>query len=105
MSTQPEALRLADAMDAVNTNNADSLLVQMAARSAAAELRRLHAENEALQALARRWLAVRSGHIYIEHLDGEFYMADDDGGKYYTDLRDMEMDIDEAIAKAEGREA
>ena len=44
MSTQqPEALRLADAMDAVNTNNADSLLVQMAARSAAAELRRLHA--------------------------------------------------------------
>ena len=51
MSTnpQPEALRLADALDAVNTNNADSLLVQMAARSAAAELRRLHAENEQLK--------------------------------------------------------
>ena len=47
---QPEALRLADAMEAVNTNNADSLLVQMAAKSAAAaELRRLHAENEALR--------------------------------------------------------
>ena len=42
---QSKALRLADALDAVNTNNADSLLVQMAARSAAAELRRLHAEN------------------------------------------------------------
>ena len=42
MSKQPEALRLADAMDAVNKNNADSLLVQMAARSAAAELRRLY---------------------------------------------------------------
>ena len=47
---QPEALRLADALDAVNTNNADSLLVQMAARSAAAELRRLHAENEDFRA-------------------------------------------------------
>ena len=46
---QPEALRLADALDAVNTNNADSLLVQMAARSAAAELRRLHTENEVIR--------------------------------------------------------
>ena len=45
MTDQPTALRLADALDAVNTNNADSLLVQMAARSAAAELRRQHAEN------------------------------------------------------------
>ena len=49
MTTQPEALRLADAMDAVNTNNADSLLVQMAARSAAAELRRLHEELAATE--------------------------------------------------------
>ena len=39
---QSKALRLADALDAVNTNNADSLLMQMVARSAAAELRRLH---------------------------------------------------------------
>ena len=50
MTDQPKALRLADALDAVNTNNADSLLVQMAARSAAAELRRLHAENEDFRA-------------------------------------------------------
>lgn len=51
MTQQPEALRLADAMDAVNTNNTDSLLVQMAARSAAIELRRLHALNAELRRL------------------------------------------------------
>ena len=46
------ALYLADALDAVNTNNADSLLVHMAARSAAAEMRRLYyANNELLDAL------------------------------------------------------
>ena len=53
---QPKPLQLADALDAVNTNNADSLLVQMAARSAAAELRRLHYESEKLKSLCRRSL-------------------------------------------------
>lgn len=67
-SQQSKALRLADALDAVNTNNADSLLVQMAARSAAAELRRLYEENvqmreqrdELLEALKRIAMACRA---------------------------------------------
>ena len=51
MTTTPqtEASRLASALDAINTNNADSLLAQMAARSAAAEPRRLDAENQQLK--------------------------------------------------------
>ena len=88
MSTQqPEALRLADAMDAVNKNNADSLLVQMAARAASAELRRLSAINaellEALQAVD-----VLFGHL-----------ATDSTQRIWID------NARSAIAKAEGREA
>ena len=46
MSAQPEALRLADELDDLNAGrNYDTPLTE-----AAAELRRLHAENEALQA-------------------------------------------------------
>ena len=88
---QPKALRLADALDAVNTNNADSLLVQMAARSAAAELRRLHAENEDFRATIdylTRENAEQIGEIValkeqrdelleaLEHIEG-LAMADD----------------------------
>ena len=46
MSTQPEALRLADALDAVPETGADPDLIQ----ESAAELRRLHAENTSLSA-------------------------------------------------------
>ncbi len=98
MSTQHhEALRLADWLfdNVEHMNHAD----------AAAELRRLHALNDALEVEAKRYRAIRAGLIYIEHINGEIYMADDDGGKYYQDPRDMDMDIDAAIAKTEGREA
>ena len=44
MKTQPEALRLADELDAIPETGADPDLIQ----EAAAELRRLHAENERL---------------------------------------------------------
>ena len=44
MSTQPEALRLADELDAVPETGADPDLIQ----EAAAELRRLHAQRDAL---------------------------------------------------------
>lgn len=47
---QPEALWLADALDAINEHNADSLLALNVIRQAGPELRRLHAENEALRA-------------------------------------------------------
>lgn len=79
MDKKPEALRLADGLSAVNTNNADSLLAQMVATSAAAELRRLHALNaELLEAL-------RSAATYLDHLDAD--------SKPYR----------AAIAKAEGK--
>ena len=96
MSKQPEALRLADAMDAVNKNNADSLLVQMAARSASAELRRLHALNaELVEALKKCQFALEP----------------------YDDIKPRDWKTDrerlavahqvaiEALSKAEGREA
>lgn len=88
MSTQqPEALRLADAMDAVNKNNADSLLVQMAARSASAELRRLHAINaELVEALK----ACDEAMSYMSEYDIPLTLP---------------SQVKNALAKAEGREA
>ena len=88
MSTQqPEALRLADAMDAVNKNNADSLLVQMAARSASAELRRLHAINaELVEALK----ACDEAMSYMSEYDIPLTLP---------------PQVKDALAKAEGREA
>ena len=44
MKTQPEALRLADELDAIPETGADPDLIQ----EAAAELRRLHAQRDAL---------------------------------------------------------
>ena len=53
MSTQPEALRLADALSGVLYSAKDTV-------DAAAELRRLHAENEAMRNVANR-----GGHIAV----------------------------------------
>jgi lipid A disaccharide synthetase len=49
MSTQAKALRLADELDAVPETGADPDLIQ----ETAAELRRLHAENERLSATVK----------------------------------------------------
>jgi len=49
MKTQPEALRLADELDAIPETGADPDLIQ----EAAAELRRLYAENERLSATVK----------------------------------------------------
>ena len=84
---QPKALRLADALDAVNTNNADSLLVQMAARSAAAEQ---IGEIVALKEQRDELLAV------LEHIEG-LAMADD-----WRDLPEIVRIARAAIAKAGG---
>lgn len=51
MSTQPEALRLADALETFHNPND---------KQAADELRRLHAENEAIRNVANR-----GGHIAV----------------------------------------
>ena len=53
---KPEALRLADELDAVPETGADPDLIQ----ESAAELRRLHAENEAMRNVANR-----GGHIAV----------------------------------------
>lgn len=45
MKTQPEALRLADELDAIPETGADPDLIQ----EAAAELRRLHAQRDVLR--------------------------------------------------------
>ena len=54
--SKSEALRLADELDAVYEDGADPDLIY----EAAAELRRLHAENEALRNVANR-----GGHIAV----------------------------------------
>jgi hypothetical protein len=53
MSEQPEALRLADELDAVPETGADPDLIQ----EAAAELRRLHAVNQELLEALKKVLA------------------------------------------------
>lgn len=59
--------------------------------------RRLDREIERLRKDAARYQFIRAGNVYIEpHESGEIYMATFTG-KYYTDLRDMDMDIDEAM--------
>ncbi len=55
----------------------------------------------------KRYNYIRDGNVYIEvntYADGgiEFYAAiGDNGGKYYQDMQDFDMDLDEAIAKDE----
>lgn len=48
---------------------------------------------------AARYQFVRAGGAYIEPNEGELYMADDIGGKYYKDMRDFDMDIDAAMER------
>lgn len=59
MSEKPEALRLADAIDPGNDASKNVLTVDV--RGAAAELRRLHAECEALRA------ALKSTGLFLHH--------------------------------------
>ena len=92
---QPKALRLADALDAVNTNNADSLLVQMAARSAAAELRRLHAENEDFRATIDYLTRENAEQI------GEIVALKEQRDELLEALREMVAGDAEAIAEAD----
>ena len=49
---------------------------------------------------AARYQFLRNGGAYLEPNEGEIYMATDYGAKYYKDLRDLDMDIDEALAAA-----
>jgi hypothetical protein len=61
MTDQPEALRLADALDDLNAGrNYDTPLTE-----AAAELRRLHAECESLRAQVEAWTAIAHKHAFI----------------------------------------
>ena len=67
-------------------------------------IERLTTERDALKADAERYRFIRDGNAYIEpnHYDEdgivtkEMYMAMETG-KYYKDMRDFDMDIDEGI--------
>ena len=53
------------------------------------------AELDAARLDAERYLAVRAGHVYIETADNEFYaVIGENRGKYYSDKRDFDMDLD-----------
>ena len=55
---------------------------------------------DSILADAARYRFLRNGGAYLEPNEGEIYMATDYGAKYYKDLRDLDMDIDEALAAA-----
>lgn len=55
-------------------------------------------EIERLQKDAARYQFIRSGGAYVEPCDSSLYVAIAQRGKHYSDLRDLDMDIDEAIA-------
>ena len=64
----------------------------------------LQAQVQALSMDAARYQFLRAGGAYLEPNSEEIYMATDDGGKYYHDRRDLDMDIDTAIARATHKE-
>lgn len=66
------------------------------------EIERLRAEVERLQKDASRYQFIRAGGAYVEPSDNSLYVALDERGKYYDDRRDLDMDIDEAIATQGG---
>ena len=65
----PLALQLADAMDAISANNADSLLAAMSAKQAASELRRQHAEIQRLH--EERFREAAEQQLEIQRLQNE----------------------------------
>ena len=68
MTEQPEALRLADAME-------NALVYGLRGREAAAELRRLHTEIERLRADAERYRWLRKNCYRAKYPNSEFDFA------------------------------
>ena len=74
----------------------------MAGEMTAAEMRCLLAvigpivaELDAARLDAERYKCIRAGHVYIETADDEFYaVVGENHGKYYSDKRDFDMDLD-----------
>lgn len=64
MTAQPEALRLADELDGIVEDGADPDLIY----EAAAELRRLHAENERIRSALNGWIRENSPGGWIDDL-------------------------------------
>ena len=60
----------------------------------------LRNELDALKKDAMRYQFIRSGGAYIEpHENGEIYVATDVSAQYYTDVREIDIAIDGAIAE------
>lgn len=91
-----KALELADALDAVNTNNADSLLVQMAARSAAAELRRLAAVEAELERI--KSLKPVAWEVYVADADNAYVVESLDDPQLIDDCTNSDAVVTPLIA-------
>ena len=92
-----------------NSYRVDRYVGQWAAWQAATQrqqerIAELEAQVQALSLDAARYQFLRAGGAYLEPNSEEIYMATDDGGKYYHDRRDLDMDIDAAIARATHKE-
>lgn len=101
MTTQPKALELADAIegwaDASNISRQDC-------NEAAWELRRLHAEVEALMADAKRYRWLRNEVLQDGEINEEIHVAVDSDSwpdKWALVGDDLDKAIDAAIAKGE----
>lgn len=99
-------LELLDEIERLRTqrdeHKADWLEALALAEQASPILARQQAEIERLRADAARYQFIRAGGAYVEPSDNSLYVALDERGKYYDDRRDLDMDIDEAIATQRG---
>lgn len=82
--------------------NSDWRVWQVVAQRQQERIAELEAQVQALSLDAGRYQFLRNGGAYLEPNTEEIYMATDDGGKYYHDRRDFDMDIDAAIASGKG---
>lgn len=92
MSEKPEALRLADAIDPGNEASKNVLTVDV--RGAAAELRRLHVEVEALRADAARYRWAKARVVGAVPMVRVQLML---RGQYVLIERDLDAAIDAAM--------
>jgi len=95
MTTQhPEALRLADELDAVPETGADPQTIQ----EAAAELRRQHARIAELEARIKAMAEEHADELMVAHMDGRMRVAQPAGAQQPTTQPAPQQEAQEPVA-------